>query len=68
MPNYIHACPNCGADKNDISWAAAYFDVYKCNDCGEKYCHKCRDSNGALLSELPEHLAEHLRQSFKTLV
>jgi len=47
MPNYIHSCPNCGAGKNDIGWSAAYFDVYECRDCGEKYCFKCRGSNGA---------------------
>ncbi len=47
MPNYISVCPGCDADKHDISWAAAYFDVYKCKDCGEEYCHKCRGSNGA---------------------
>jgi hypothetical protein len=27
MPTYLHSCPNRGADKNDISWAAAYFDM-----------------------------------------
>lgn len=47
MPTYIHSCPNCGRDKNDIGWSAAYFDVYECRNCGQKYCHACPGSNGA---------------------
>lgn len=45
MPNYVHHCPHCRADQTDISWSAAYFDIYECSECAEKYCCKCRDSN-----------------------
>ncbi|NUO78585.1 hypothetical protein HUU05_00790 [candidate division KSB1 bacterium] len=46
MPTYIHSCPNCGRDKNDIGWSASYFDVYECENCGQRYCHACPSSNG----------------------
>lgn len=46
MPSYISQCPNCGSNKNDISWLAAYFDVYECQRCNQKFCYHCPGSNG----------------------
>lgn len=45
--SYIARCPSCGANKNDISMFASYFDVWQCDDCGYYYCHHCRNSNHA---------------------
>jgi DNA-directed RNA polymerase subunit RPC12/RpoP len=41
----LKACPSCGKTVTDPT--AAFFPVYRCEDCGREYCHKCSGSNGA---------------------
>jgi hypothetical protein len=45
MSNYVPACPHCGADASDIGWSSSYFEIFRCSECGEEYCCKCRNSN-----------------------
>ncbi len=43
MSDY-HRCPNCG-HKPD-SWGASHMEIYRCDDCGTEFCHRCPGSNG----------------------
>lgn len=45
MSTYSH-CPSCGYKGVSGPLTGAYFNVYKCSDCGKKYCYNCPGSNG----------------------
>ncbi len=42
----LSACPSCGFNKKSSALSGAYFNVYRCNKCGARFCYECRGSNG----------------------
>ncbi len=39
------SCPRCG-HSGKAGLSTSHFWIYKCEKCGEKYCHECHGSNG----------------------
>ena len=42
----LPACPRCGFNKKASFFSGSHFDVYRCKDCGTRFCYECRGANG----------------------
>lgn len=45
MSAKMFRCPNCKADGGDVGVFGAYFTIYECSSCEERFCHKCPSSD-----------------------
>lgn len=62
--NNYQSCPNCGFQPGYSAIGREQWPLYRCDDCGKKFCSKCPGTNGG--AECPRD-GEHNFSEFGTI-
>jgi DNA-directed RNA polymerase subunit RPC12/RpoP len=42
------SCPGCGFNQKSNLFSGSHFYIYKCKNCGHKFCYKCGNVQGTI--------------------